>query len=96
LGNVARLRETFPAQFAHLHLSLSSYAATFTILDVFVSLVPWGVGLLIFWRKSDEAMGLLVSLLLVIFGATGGFNSLLGACNLSRMLSHNKQGIIPS
>ena len=43
-----------------------------------VSLVPWGVGLLIFWRKSDEVMGLLVSLLLVLFGATGGFNSLLG------------------
>jgi hypothetical protein len=63
---------------AHLHLSLSSYAASFTILDVLVSLVPWGIGLLIFWRKSDEGMGLLVSLLLVLFGATGGFNSLLG------------------
>lgn len=64
---------------AHLHLSLSGYAAFFTSGDVLVSLLAWGVGLLIFWRKSDEAMGLLVSLLLVLFGAAGGFNSLLGA-----------------
>ncbi len=62
----------------HLHLSLSSYAAFFVTMDVLVSLVAWGVGLLIFWRKSNEPMGLLVSLLLVLFGATGGSNSLLG------------------
>ncbi len=63
---------------AHLHLSLSSYAAFFTTTDVLVSLLAWGVGLLIFWRKSDEPMGLLVSLLLVLFGAAGCYNTLLG------------------
>src|SRR5712671_3503107 len=51
---------------AHLHLTLSSYAASFTTVNVMVSLLAWGVGLLIFWRKSDEPMGLLVSLLLVV------------------------------
>jgi hypothetical protein len=63
---------------AHLHLSLSSYAASFVTLDVVVSLLPWGLGLLIFWRMSDERMGLFVSLLLVLFGGTGTTNTLLG------------------
>ncbi len=63
---------------AYLHLSLSSYAAFFTTADVLVSLLAWGVGLLIFWRKSEEPMGLLVSLLLVLFGAAGCYNTLLG------------------
>ena len=63
---------------AHLHLSLSGYAAFFVILDVVISLLPWGIGLLIFWRKSHERMGLFVSLLLVLFGGTGTTNTLLG------------------
>lgn len=63
---------------APLHLSLSSYAASFVTLDVVVSLLPWGLGLLIFWRMSDERMGLFVSLLLVLFGGTGTSNTLLG------------------
>jgi hypothetical protein len=61
-----------------LHLSLSSYAASFVALEVVISLLPWGLGLLIFWRKSDEWMGLFVSLLLVLFGGTGTVNTLLG------------------
>src|SRR5258708_19065586 len=32
---------------AHLHLSLSGYAAFFTTANVLVSLLAWGVGLLI-------------------------------------------------
>jgi len=66
------------AALAHLHLSLTGYAAYFVTLDVVVSLLAWGLGLLIFWRKSDERMGLFVSLLLVLFGATGSGNTLLG------------------
>ncbi len=66
------------AALAHLHLSLTGYAAYFVTLDVAVSLLAWGLGLLIFWRKSDEWMGLFVSLLLVLFGATGSGNTLLG------------------
>jgi hypothetical protein len=64
---------------ASLHLSLSSYAASFTTMNVLVSLLAWGVGLLIFWRKSDEGMGLLVSLLFVLFGAAGCSNTFLGS-----------------
>jgi signal transduction histidine kinase len=64
---------------AHLHLSLVTYAAYIVTLTVLVSLLFWGVGLLIFWRKSGEGMGLLVSLLLVLYGATGTNNTLLGA-----------------
>ena len=41
-----------------LHLSQRNYAASFVILEVVLSLLPWGLGLLIFWRKSDEWMGL--------------------------------------
>ena len=63
---------------ANLHLSLSSYAASFVILEVVISLLYWGLGLLIFWRKSDEWMGLFVSLLLVLYGGTGTVNTLLG------------------
>ena len=63
---------------AYLHLSLSSYTAYFVILEVVLSLLPWGLGLLIFWRKSDEWMGLFVSLLLVLYGGTGTINTLLG------------------
>jgi hypothetical protein len=63
---------------AHLHLSLSSYAAFFVTLDVVLSLLPWCLGLIIFWRKSDDRMGLFVSLLLVLFGGTGIANTLLG------------------
>jgi hypothetical protein len=66
------------AALAHLHLSLSGSAASFVTLDVVLSLLPWGIGLLIFWHKSAERMGLFVSLLLVLFGGTGITNSLLG------------------
>ena len=63
-----------------LHLSVATYAAYYVMLEVVLSLLFWGVGLLIFWRKSDEVMGLFVSLLLVLFGATGGAtDTLLGA-----------------
>jgi hypothetical protein len=64
--------------FANLPLSLSIYVASFVILEVVLSLLPWGLGLLIFWRKSDEWMGLFVSLLLVLYGGTGTVNTFLG------------------
>jgi hypothetical protein len=70
-GNVAAL--------AHLHLSLASYAASVVTLEVVLSLLYWGVGLLLFWRKSDEGMGLFVSLLLVLYGSTGIIGHFLGA-----------------
>src|SRR6185312_10274427 len=41
-----------------LGFTLDNYAAYFISVDVAVSLVFWGVGLLIFWRKSNEWLGL--------------------------------------
>jgi hypothetical protein len=59
-----------------LHLSVAVAEGFLAALCVAVSVVYWLLGLLIFWRKSQEGIGLLVSLLLVLFGATGflGFN----------------------
>src|SRR5437016_12566046 len=51
---------------AHLGIQLPAYAATFLAIDILVSLIFWGVGLLIFWRKSDTWLGLFGSLLLVM------------------------------
>jgi len=66
------------AALTHLHLSLPGYAAYIVTLNVLFSLLPWGLGLLIFWRKSDERMGLFVSLLCVLSAGTGSVNTLLG------------------
>lgn len=59
-----------------LHLSVAVAEGFLAALCVAVSVVYWLLGLLIFWRKSQEGIGLLVSLLLVLFGSTGflGFN----------------------
>jgi hypothetical protein len=54
-----------------LGVSLDAYAWTFVSVDVGVSLVFWVVGLLIFWRKSNEWVGLFASFVLVIFGSYG-------------------------
>ena len=59
-----------------LHLSVTVAQVFLAALCVVVSVVYWLLGLLIFWRKSHEWMGLFASLLLVMFGAAGfiGFN----------------------
>ncbi len=59
-----------------LHLSVSAAEGLLAALCVAVSVLFWLLGLLIFWRKSQEWIGLLVSLLLVLFGSSGflGFN----------------------
>jgi signal transduction histidine kinase len=54
-----------------LHLPIAAYAAYFVSLDVAASLLFWIVGMLIFWRKSHEWMGVSVSLVLIIFGSFG-------------------------
>lgn len=59
-----------------LHFSVIVAQVFLAILCVTVSVLYWLMGLLIFWRKSHETMGLLVSLMLVMFASTGfmGFN----------------------
>jgi signal transduction histidine kinase len=66
------------AALAHLHLSVAAYATLLVIFTVAISLLYWSVGLLIFWRKSAERMGLFVSLLFVLNGSTGPTDVLLG------------------
>jgi len=48
-------------------------------ITLLTSLVFLSVGALIFWRKSQEAIGLLVSLLLITFGCCGSTLELVGA-----------------
>jgi hypothetical protein len=71
-----QLTPAYAQVLGQLHLSVSVAEDFLAALCVAVSVLFWLVGLLIFWRKSQEWIGLLVSLLLVLFGATGflGFN----------------------
>jgi hypothetical protein len=77
-GNFGQLTESTVQTLTSLHLSLNGYAVYFVLANVLVSLLTWGIGLLIFWRKSDEWMGLFVSLLLILFGGNGVSNTLSG------------------
>jgi hypothetical protein len=61
-----------------LHLPVAAYAAYFVSLDVAASLLFWIVGILIFWRKSQEWIGVSVSLVLIIFGSFGISDTLQG------------------
>jgi hypothetical protein len=70
-----------------LHLSVETYAAYFVSLDAAVSLLFWVVGILIFWRKSNEWMGLFVSLVLIFFGSAGISDTLLGTFDTAHTLS---------
>ena len=49
-------------------LSVRSYALLNVIVDKVFQLVWFMVGALIFWRRSDDRMALLVSMFLVSFG----------------------------
>ena len=51
-----------------LGLSVDSFAAYSVAMDVLFAAVCTVVALLIFWRRSDDRMGLLVSLALLTFG----------------------------
>jgi hypothetical protein len=59
-----------------LGLSVADYAAAVTGWDVAISLLMVFVGVFLFWRKSAEWYGLLVSLLLVAYGCSGIGNTL--------------------
>ncbi len=51
--------------------SLDGYAAYVFTLDALITLALLLVGALIFWHKSNDRMGLFVSLLLITFGCLG-------------------------
>ena len=58
-----------------LNLSVDFFASYFLILQVGSLLVWVAVALLIFWRRSDDRMALLVALFLVLFPAAQGLGS---------------------
>jgi hypothetical protein len=53
-------------------------------ITLLASLVFLTVGAIIFWRKSQELIGLLVSLLLITFGCCGSTLELVGALSATR------------
>ncbi len=63
----------------HLGISLDVYIAYILTITLFASLVFLTVGAIIFWRKSQETIGLLVSLLLITFGCCGSTLELVSA-----------------
>jgi hypothetical protein len=62
-------------------ISVGSYAVFTLVLTVMIAMVWFVVGGLIFWRKSDERMALLVSLALVLYVSQGGDTYLLTVNN---------------
>jgi hypothetical protein len=63
----------------HLGIPLDVYIAYMLTITLLASLVFLTVGAIIFWRKSQELIGLLVSLLLITLGCCGSTLELVGA-----------------
>lgn len=63
----------------HLGIPLDVYITYILTITLLTSLVYLTVGAIIFWRKSQELIGLLVSLLLITFGCFGGTLELVNA-----------------
>ena len=55
----------------HMHFTVQTYAITVTAVATATSLLFWVVGILIFWRKGQDWMGLFVSFLLIVYGSVG-------------------------
>lgn len=62
-----------------LGLSVGFYALYNVAIEVVQMLGFWGVGVFVFWRKSDTRMALFMSLMLVSFGPIGFGNNTLYA-----------------
>ena len=60
-GDVTALRE--------MGLSIGFYAAYRIAVEVLYTLVFWAIGALVFWRRSENWVALLISIMLVTFGA---------------------------
>src|SRR5436305_6502308 len=59
-----------PTRLAQLGLSIGFYALYATVLIILMTLAFFHVALLIFWRKSDEWVPFIVSLVLLTFGVS--------------------------
>jgi len=73
--NYGQLRLQSAQLLQNLGISLSAYALFALMLTIAITMVWFIVAGVIFWRKSDDWIALLVSLALVLFGGSGGINS---------------------
>jgi hypothetical protein len=67
---VPRLSAHNARELGELGLSTDLFAAYFVAAEVAFMAVSFAIGAAIFWRRSDDTMALLVSLMLITFGAT--------------------------
>ena|SRR5579875_1133849 len=56
-----------------LHIPASAAEELAAVLTLGVSLLYWGIGLLVFWRRGDQLIGYLTSLLCIELGGTAVF-----------------------
>ncbi|HLX56256.1 MAG TPA: hypothetical protein VKR83_04460 [Ktedonobacteraceae bacterium] len=68
---------------ARLHVAVAAYVGFLVALTAALSLLFVGIGVLIFWRKSQEWRGLFFSLVLVLFGAGGVIADGLGGISVT-------------
>jgi signal transduction histidine kinase len=66
-----RLRPGNVQALHHLGISLSSYAAYALAISIVASSIFLIVGLVLFWRKSDDWMAVFASIVLIIFAGIG-------------------------
>ena len=65
-----RLTEENARQLGELGLSADFFAAYFIVIEVVFTAMSFAFGSLIFWRRPEDRMALVVSLTLITFGAT--------------------------
>jgi len=73
--NYGQLRLQSTQLLQNLGISLGAYALFALVLTVAITMVWFIVAGVIFWRKSDDWIALLVSLALILFASTGGLSS---------------------
>jgi hypothetical protein len=65
-----RLTAENARQLGELGLSADFFAAYFIVMEVVFSAMSFAIGSIIFWRRPEDRMALVVSLTLITFGAT--------------------------
>ncbi|HAE83322.1 MAG TPA: hypothetical protein DCK85_08025, partial [Ktedonobacter sp.] len=75
-------------------LSLNAYAWSTTVINVAEALVWFGMGSILFWRKSDDWMALLVALMLISWGVNSATTNLLYSSSIWRIPENGVQLIV--
>jgi signal transduction histidine kinase len=73
-SGLCNIGQLIPANFQaleRLHLSIQEYAASVTAVALAASLLFWVAGILIFWHKGRDWMGLFASFVLIVLGSAG-------------------------